>query len=106
VHTQIDPQRPLAPQVVTLADQAGLSPSKRQSAPLLVNPPSLNFIAAVLMAEIHGRCSYFPAMLRMRPVPNSTPPQYEAAEVINLQTVRDQARRQRDNESTNHSTRR
>jgi hypothetical protein len=34
-------------------------------------------------------------MLRTRPVPNSTPPQYEAAEIINLQAVRDEARKRR-----------
>ncbi len=43
VHSQIDPQQPLVPQVVALTDQAGLSPAEWQSAPLLVNPPSLNF---------------------------------------------------------------
>jgi len=94
-HSQIDPQGPLTPQVTALADRAGLTPAEWQSAPLLVNPPSLNFVAAVLLADLHGRMGYFPAMLRMRPVPDSTPPQYEAAEVINLQAVRDAARRRR-----------
>ncbi len=95
VHSQVDPQQPLALQVKALADEAKLTPAEWQSAPLLVNPPALNFTAAVLLAELHGRCGYFPAMLRMRPMPNSTPPQYEAAEVINLQTARDEARRRR-----------
>ena len=97
VHSQVDPQQPLALQVKALADEAKLTPAEWQSAPLLVNPPALNFTAAVLLAELHGRCGYFPAMLRMRPAPapRSTPPQYEAAEVINLQTVRDEARRRR-----------
>jgi hypothetical protein len=31
----------------------------------------------------------------MRPIPNSVPPEYEVAEIINLQAVRDQARRER-----------
>ena len=96
VHSQIEPQQPLVPQVVALADKAELSPEEWQTLPLLVNPPSLNFIAVVLLAELHGRCGYFPAHLRLRPVPNSTPPRYEVAEVINLQTVRDGARRKRD----------
>jgi hypothetical protein len=34
-------------------------------------------------------------MLRMRPVPNSLPPQFEAAEIINLQSVRNDARTRR-----------
>jgi hypothetical protein len=61
----------------------------------LVNPPSLNFIAVVLLAELHGRCSYFPAHLRLRPVQGSVPPRYEVAEVLNLQAVREEARRRR-----------
>lgn len=92
VHSQIDAQAPLTPQVVAMADKAGLEPIEWQSAPIVVNPPSLNFVAVVLLAELHGRCGYFPAMLRMRPVPNSLPPQFEAAEIINLQAVRDAAR--------------
>lgn len=83
------------PQVAALVDQACLSPAERQTRPLLVNPPSLNFIAAVLLAELHGRCGYFPAMLRLRPVPESAPPRYEVAEIINLQSVRDEARKRR-----------
>lgn len=38
---------------------------------------------------------YFPAHIRMRPVPGSMPPRYEAAEVLDLQAVRDAARRRR-----------
>ena len=95
VHSQIDPQEPLAAQVTALADQAGLSPTEWQTLPLLVNPPSLNFIAIVLLAELHGRCGYFPAHLRLRPVQGSLPPQYEVAEVLDLQALRDTARRKR-----------
>jgi hypothetical protein len=40
------------------------------------------------------RCGYFPTHLRMRPVPGSTP-RYEPAEVLNLQAVRDEARKRR-----------
>jgi hypothetical protein len=95
IHSQIDPQQPLAPQVTALIDQTGLSPAEWQTLPLLINPPSLNFIAVVLLAELHGRCGYFPAHLRLRPVQNSLPPQYEVAEVLNLQALRDTARRKR-----------
>jgi hypothetical protein len=89
---QIDPQQPLLPQVTALVEAAGLSPEQWQTAPLLINPPSLNYIAVALVAELHGRCGYFPAMLRLRPVPESAPPQFEVAEVLNLQGVRDAAR--------------
>jgi hypothetical protein len=95
VHSQIDPQQPLVPQVVALADKAGLSPAEWQSLPLLVNPPSLNYIAVVLLAELHGRCGYFPAHLRLRPVQGSIPPRFEVAEVLDLQMVRNGARKRR-----------
>jgi hypothetical protein len=95
VHSQLDPQQPLVPQAVGLADQAGLSAAEWQTLPLLVNPPSLNFIAVALLAELHGRCGYFPAHLRMRPVQGSIPPQYEIAEILDLQSVRDAARNRR-----------
>lgn len=95
IPSQIDPQQPIIPQVRALVEQVGLSASEWQTLPLLVNPPSLNFIAVVLLAELHGRCGYFPAHLRLRPVPGSLPPQYEVAEVINLQAVRDEARSRR-----------
>ncbi len=95
VPSQVDPQQPLAPQVAALADAAQLSPAEWQSLPLLINPPSLNFVAAVLLAELHGRCGYFPAILRLRPVAESLPPHYEVAEIINLQSVRDAARHKR-----------
>jgi hypothetical protein len=95
INSQIDPQQPLVPQVIALADRAGLSPAEWQTLPILVNPPSLNFIAVVLLAELHGRCGYFPAHLRLRPVQGRLPPQYEVAEVLDLQAVRDQARKRR-----------
>lgn len=95
IHSQIDPQLALASQVTALVDQAGLSPVEWQTSALLVNPPSLNFIAIGLLAELHGRCGYFPAHLRMRPIQNSLPPQYEVAEVLNLQELRDAARKKR-----------
>ena len=38
---------------------------------------------------------YFPAVLRLRPVPGNAPPQFELAEVLNLQAMRDAARARR-----------
>lgn len=95
ITSQIDPQQPLAPQVTAMADSAGLTPAEWQSLPILVNLPSLNFSAALLVAELHGRMGYFPACLRLRPVKDAVPPRFEAAEVLNLQGVRDAARQRR-----------
>jgi hypothetical protein len=45
-----------------------------------------------LLAEIHGRSGFFPTILRLRPMPGSIPPQFEVAELLNLQSIRDAAR--------------
>lgn len=95
VKAQFDPDRSFVEQARDLTALAGLTAQEWQALPLMVNLPSLNVIAALLLAELHGRCGYFPAVLRLRPVPNSTPPQFEVAEILNLQTVRDSARQMR-----------
>lgn len=95
IHSQVDHQQPLSPQVQAMADAAGLSPARWQSEPIIINLPALNHSAAALLAELHGRMGYFPTCLRLRPVPNALPPRYEVAELINLQTVRDAARKLR-----------
>lgn len=91
----LDHARPFAEQAAELADAARLSPAEWQSRPMLINPPAFAPAAAVLVAELHGRMGYFPAVIRIRPVAGSTPPVYEAAEIINLQAVRDAARSRR-----------
>ncbi|MEJ5315066.1 CRISPR-associated protein Csx15 [Anaerolinea sp.] len=95
VHSQIEPDQPLAPQVAAMVDQAGLSMEEWQNAPILINPPALNFSAVLLIAELHGRMGYFPACLRLRPLNGAIPPRFEVAEVLNLQSQRDSARRRR-----------
>lgn len=95
IPSQIDPQEPLAPQIAALADEAGLSSAEWQTLPIVVNPPALNFSAVVLLAQVHGRCGYFPPCVRLRPVPDSLPRQFEVAEILDLQAVRDEARQQR-----------
>ncbi|MDI6631877.1 MAG: CRISPR-associated protein Csx15 [Thermoanaerobacteraceae bacterium] len=95
IDAQIDPQQPIVPQVAAMADRAGLTPQEWQTLPILINPPSLNFSAVTLLAELHGRCGYFPAAVRLRPVPGSVPPRFEVAEIVNLQAVREEARKGR-----------
>ncbi len=95
IPTHFDHARPFGPQVAALADRCGLSSEEWQTTQLLVVPPALNFIAATLLAELHGRMGYFPPIVRTRPVAGSLPPRYEVAEVINLQAIRDAARTRR-----------
>lgn len=94
-HPQFDEQQPFAPQLAELMNQIKLTPEEWQGEPILVLLPSLNFIASLILAELHGRMGYFPPVVRTRPVANSLPRRYEVAEILDLQTVREQARAKR-----------
>ncbi len=89
---QFDHQQPFGPQLDALLLRAGLTAEQWQTESILVNPPSLNFITALLLAELHGRMGYFPPCLRLRPVKDALPPRFEVAEILNLQARRDAAR--------------
>lgn len=95
VPTQFDVDKPFALQAAALVDSVGFSPTFWQTEAIVINPPSLAVIAATVLAELHGRMGYFPPVVRIRPVVDSTPPTYEVAEIINLQAVRDAARHKR-----------
>ncbi len=95
IKVQFDNEQPFEPQLRELMTKTPLTSSEWQTKPLLVNLPSLNVIAALLLAELHGRMGYFPPVLRLRPIPNTTPVQFEVAEILNLQTVREKARKER-----------
>ena len=55
----------------------------------------LNYSAAVVLAQVHGRSGYFPPVLRLRPVRDEIPPRFEVAEILNLQVMRERAREKR-----------
>lgn len=92
---QFDNEKPFEPQLQELTAALSLSSEEWQTKPILVNLPSLNVIAGLLLAELHGRMGYFPPVLRLRPIANTTPTQFEVAEILNLQTVREEARKVR-----------
>jgi hypothetical protein len=92
---QFDHVRPFQEQARELLDGVGLSAEQWQTTPLLLNLPSLAAIAAVVLAEVHGRAGYWPPILRLRPVADSVPPRFEVAEVIDLSKVRDAGRKLR-----------
>lgn len=96
--SQFEAGQPFAPQAQALVARVGLTPEEWQTLPLLLNLPSLSSIAALVLAEIHGRAGYFPAVLRLRPVPESVPPQWDVAEIVDLQAVREAGRRLRQEE--------
>ena len=92
---QLDEQAEFSQQVTALADEVGLEPRDWQTLPILVNPPGHAPGAVALLAELHGRMGYFPAIVRLRPVQGSNPRRYEIAEIMNLQEIRDSARKLR-----------
>jgi hypothetical protein len=95
LNTHFDHQQPFLEQLREVLKQLPFSSEQWQTAPILVNLPSLNSISALLLAELHGRMGYFAPILRLKPVENAMPPRFEVAEVINLQSIRDAARKER-----------
>lgn len=94
VKCQFDAQRSFADQIRELLDQIEIDYDRWQTLSILVNPPSFAPISCLLLAELHGRTGHFPAILRLRPTAD-VPPQFEVAEIINLQKIRDDARDRR-----------
>lgn len=94
IPVQINQNEPLEPQITAIVDTVGLSSEEWQTRPLLINPPGYAPAAFVLLAQLHGRIGHFPALIRLRAKqePKTT---YEVAELLNLQTIREQARRRR-----------
>lgn len=94
IPVQIEQAEPLSPQIVAIVDATGLSSEEWQTCPLLINPPGYAPAAFLLLAELHGRIGHFPALIRLRPKSGPVPA-YEVAELLNLQAVREEARRRR-----------
>lgn len=88
---KFDDTQHFALQARWLVEEIDLSPAEWQSTPILVNLPSFNYIAALVLAELHGRMGFFPSIVRLRQV-IGVAPGWEVAEIFNLQTVRDASR--------------
>lgn len=95
IRVQFDNDRSYAGQADELLRNLPVDGTTLQTVPLLVLLPSSNFIAAAVLAGLHGMMGYFPAVLRICPEAGSLPPVYHAAEILNLQSLRDGARRLR-----------
>ena len=95
IKTHLDHQTSFPSQVKKLVGDITLTSQQWQNSKILLVPPSLSIVSCVLLSELHGRMGYFPAVLRVKPVPGSTPPVFEPAEVLNLQAIRDASRENR-----------
>ena len=95
VPATIRQDEPLVPQAIALVQSVPFSPREWQTRPIVVNLPGLAPLAAVVLAELHGRMGHFPALLRLRPETHASVTRYVVAEIINLQELRDAARARR-----------
>jgi hypothetical protein len=95
VRVQFELEQPFSQQVIRLLDDLGISAQQWQAGGWLIVLPSLNYGAAVLLAELHGRMGHFPAILRLRPVVGTLVTEYDVAEIINLEAIRAEARTRR-----------
>jgi hypothetical protein len=95
IPVKLDHNKSFKPQVAKLIESCNLSPEEWQTLPILIVPPSLNFVALSLFAALHGLMGYFPPIVRIKPVEDSVPPGFEVAEVINLQEIRERFRERR-----------
>src|SRR5437660_10050493 len=94
IPVQIDQAEPLEPQITAIVDAVGLSSEEWQTRSLLINPPGYAPASFVLLAELHGRIGHFPSLVRLRPKPGPVT-SYEVAELLNLQSIREAARKRR-----------
>jgi hypothetical protein len=94
ISVQIDQSEPLESQITSIVDATNLSSEEWQTRPLIINPPGYAPAAFVLLAELHGRIGHFPSLIRLRPKPGPVT-NYEVAELLNLNTIRETARTRR-----------
>jgi hypothetical protein len=92
---QFDADLPFQAQVSALLAGLPVSAEAWQTNRILLVPPAFSPITALLLAELHGRMGYFPAIVRFKTLSEAQPPVFVLAEIINLQSLRDAARRER-----------
>lgn len=92
VKCQLDHGRSFADQAREMLDSIGWTPGQWQGLRFLVNLPGMATAAACIVAQIHGRCGYFPSVIRLAPVVGATPPRFSVEEVLALAEQRDSAR--------------
>ena len=93
VRCQVDQTESLHPQARKLVDSVGWSPHQWQSTPFILVPPGMAPVALAVCANVHGRCGYWPTILRLRP--EGQPPKFVPAELVGLDQLRDAGRMDR-----------
>jgi len=92
LYSHLDESRPFRPQICDLIIAAKISSESLQHGEYIINLPGYTPAAAVLIAELHGRMGHFPTIIRLKKVEGSLPPVFDVEEIVNLQSIRDEAR--------------
>lgn len=95
IRVQADMEAAFGPQAKVLVEAVGLKADEWQTERFAVSLPGLSALAALVVAEIHGRSGYFPTVVRLKPLAGATPPQFVFAEIVDLHVVRNCARMER-----------
>ncbi|NJL54071.1 hypothetical protein HC928_02145 [bacterium] len=95
VAVQFEVEDAFVPQVVAMLDSLAISAEDWQIEGWVIVLPSLNYITAILLAELHARLGHFPTIIRLKPVQSNYVTQYAVAEIINLEQVRQEGRKRR-----------
>lgn len=103
IATLINEDEFLEPQIASLIEAVDQSIQDWHKRDIFINPPGYAPAAFLLLAEIHGRIGHFPTFIRMRPIHGSVTT-YEVIELLNLQTIRDAARKAGDISNTPSTT--
>jgi len=93
IQTQLDESHCFNSQVCGLITKANIKPESLQHGDYIVNLPGFAPAAAVVVGELHGRMGHFPTIIRMKKAGGSIPPVYNVEEIIDLQAIRDEARK-------------
>ena len=93
--SHLDISQSFSEQVSGLLDALNITPDEWQSIRLLVNYPALSTSAILVLAELHGRCGYYPPAIRLKQEDGTVPPRYILAEILDVQGQRQKARTRR-----------
>lgn len=94
IKVQLTLNDPFVPQVKAIVDSVGLTPTEWQTEQIIINLPGMSPATAILLAELHGKMGYFPTIMRLSST-QVAPPVFSVVEVIGLQNVRNEARKER-----------
>jgi hypothetical protein len=86
---KVDPDQEMLPQFKKSMAKLKLNDTDLCAEPVVINLPNQNYLAVMVLAELHGRMGYFPPILRARMKSSGLLPYYEVAEVIDLQAMED-----------------